>query len=639
MSTNISGKKREALLSKIAEIKTFIEKNADEKNASQLLGYLGELSREVNGKKYGLVFEEHREKIDELLEENAPVFIEEKKLFVDNGGELNFLLEGDNLASLKLLEKTHRGKIDVIYIDPPYNTGSNDFCYDDNYVEKDDSFLHSKWLSFMNSRLKIAYSLLKDTGCILISINENEVFGLKFLCDEIFGEENYLTTFAVKVRHENRILKGDKDFHEVFEYLLFYRKSNKHKTSKRIFDNTSNEEYVWTLKELEPPCDTLKMGNKEVDVFKPEQYKLEKTTPSVSNFKRISIRGSIKEGNSSGRFFMANLNKFLGKKTGYMFKVKNMGDDGFGFRYFLIPENQSRKNGDYLQGVPQFRAETKDVPYANLLDFEADFNNVGYEGGVEFRNGKKPLAFLKHCFDMSGLSIGSKTVLDFFAGSGSTGHALLEYNIDRSTKHKFILCTNNENNICRDITYQRLKTAITGKRKDKSKYSDGLPGSLKYFKTDFIPISEKMYYEYADELLLHVRELVELENAVNFDKDASVAIVLDDDEMDEFIDKICHSEIATNVASEFHESQTLNQVHGDRARVQGDKASGQCDGARGKSGTSTTLSDRRKILCDQCKTLYLGHDVLLSSKQERILKAHNISVNVIPDYYYRELAL
>ncbi|HBB13104.1 MAG TPA: hypothetical protein DCZ76_02385, partial [Treponema sp.] len=152
-----------------------------------------------------------------------------------------------------------------------------------------------------------------------------------------------------------------------------------------------------------------------------------------------------------------------------------------------------------------------------------------------------------------------------------------------------------------------------------------------------------------------------LENAVNFDKDTSVAIVLDDDEMDEFINKICHSEtatphlhaLATNVASEFHESQTLNQVQGDRARVQGDrassqgdkassqgdKASSQGDRARGQAGTSTMLSDRRKTLSDRVKTLYLGHDVLLSSKQERILKALNITVNVIPDYYYRELAL
>ena len=181
------------------------------------------------------------------------------------------------------------------------------------------------------------------------------------------------------------------------------------------------------------------------------------------------------------------------------------------------------------------------------------------------------------------LSKQNSTILDFFAGSGTTGHAVLKLNAEDGGHRKFILCTNNENGICRDITYQRLKTAITGKRKDRSKYSDGLPGSLKYFKTDFIPISEKMYYEYADELLLHVRELVELENAVNFDKDASVAIVLDDDEMEEFV---------------------------------------------------KTMEKNNSV-----KTLYLGHDVLLSSKQERILKAHNISVNVIPDYYYRELAL
>ncbi|MBO4385522.1 MAG: hypothetical protein J5817_00735, partial [Treponema sp.] len=177
----------------------------------------------------------------------------------------------------------------------------------------------------------------------------------------------------------------------------------------------------------------------------------------------------------------------------------------------------------------------------------------------------------------------SSTILDFFAGSGTTGHAVLKLNAEDGGHRKFILCTNNENKICRDITYQRLKTVITGKRKDKSKYSDGLPGSLKYFKTDFIPISEKMYYEYADQLLLHVRELVELENAVNFQKDSSVAIVLDDGEMESFIKK---------------------------------------------------LNENSSV-----KSLYVGHDVLLSSKQERILKARNISVNVIPDYYYRDLAL
>lgn len=579
MSINVSKQHREELLDKIKQIRNYIAKAPQDANTGNLLQYLDEITKDVKGKKYGLVFEQHREQIDETLETHLPVLTERKDLFIDNGDKMNFLIEGDNLAALKLLEKTHKGKIDVIYIDPPYNTGSDDFQYDDNYVNKDDLYVHSKWISFMESRLKKAACLLKDSGCILISINENEVFGLKLLCDDIFGNDNYLTTFAVKVRHENRILKGDKDFHEVFEYLLFYRKSSKHKTSKRIFDNTSNEKYIWTIEELDSPTEIIQMGNKNVSVFSPKQYSLKKAKPSEKNFKKISIRGSIKEGNSSGRFFMAHLSQFIGKKPGYVYKVENMGDDGYGYRYFIIPDKTNRKNGDYLQGVPQFRTETKDVPYANLLDFEQAFNNVGYEGDIEFRNGKKPIVFLQHCFDMSGLSHGSKFVLDFFAGSGSTGHALLKYNEMKKCNHKFILCTNNENNICRDITYERLKTVITGKRKDDSDYNEHYTASLKYYKIDFVPISDKLYYEYADLLLLHIRELVELENGINFNGNNEIAIVLTDEEMEQFV------------------AQPQNKV----------------------------------------KVLYRGHNVLLTDEQEDYLRNNGIQVNVIPDYYYNEL--
>ena len=116
--------------------------------------YLNELTQDVKGKKYGLVFEEHRESIDETLENNLPVLTEEESLFIDNGGQMNFLIEGDNLASLQLLEKTHKGKIDLIYIDPPYNTGRKDFVYDDSFVDSNDTFRHSKWLSFMGKRLQ-----------------------------------------------------------------------------------------------------------------------------------------------------------------------------------------------------------------------------------------------------------------------------------------------------------------------------------------------------------------------------------------------------------------------------------------------------------------------------------------------------
>lgn len=174
MSTNISKQKREDLLAKIKEIRTFISNAPQDENTGNLLSYLSDLEKDVNGKKYGLVFEEHREEIDEVLDTHTPVLTEDRDLFIDNGGQMNFLIEGDNLASLKLLEKTHKGKIDLIYIDPPYNTGNKDFIYDDIFVDSEDSFKHSKWVSFMSERLTIAKKLLSNEGAIFIQIDDNE---------------------------------------------------------------------------------------------------------------------------------------------------------------------------------------------------------------------------------------------------------------------------------------------------------------------------------------------------------------------------------------------------------------------------------------------------------------------------------
>lgn len=439
MSTNISRKRKEQLIDKIEEIRQHILTNAPN---SELEGWLGEISAELKSHKYGLVFEEHMEKIDEILLKNIPIFNEKKELQIEGNGEFNFLIEGDNLPALKLLNKTHKQNVDFIYIDPPYNTKSKDFMYDDSFVDPKDAFKHSKWLSFMEKRLVEAHRLLKDSGCIMISINEEEVFELKMLCDKIFGDSNYLAMFSVKVRHQDRILKGDKDFHEIMEYMLMYRKSPKFKTIKRLVDNTSNRDYVYQIVEKIDNPETTVIDGKNVSIFKPNEYEIVKVEASIDNLKKINIRGTIKEGNSSGRFFMKHLNEFIGKNMGYLYKVPDMGDDKFGYRYFLIPSSEKRVNGDYFQGVPLNRNDIKEVPYANYLeanvvedecaisidedehvfeselnylDFETSFNNVGYEGYVEFRNGKKPLDFLDKCFEMSGVKKNKNAiVLDFF---------------------------------------------------------------------------------------------------------------------------------------------------------------------------------------------------------------------------------
>lgn len=571
MSTNISGEKRQALLSKIAEIKSFIEQNSNDKNASQLISYLGDLTREVNGKKYGLVFEEHREAIDEKLEQNAPVFTEEKDLFIDNGGELNFLLEGDNLASLKLLEKTHRGKIDVIYIDPPYNTGNKDFIYDDNYVDSVDQFRHSKWLSFMEKRLKIAKNLLKDTGAIFISIDDNEVANLKILCDEIFGEN--LLLGITSVAKGTTTGQDANKFGSSVDYIIAYGMP-KFQLQK---DDLSEEDKLRFNKEDENGRYSIlqfrKTGNGDKREDRPNLF-FPLISPDGSEVFPIGPTGYESRWRGDMKFWNNMLEKnmveWIHQKDGWKPYIK----------FYLEGRGKAVSNlWDNIDGNKKATIELKEALGEKL------FTNP------------KPTDLIRKILKITQ----SSTILDFFAGSGTTGHAVLKLNAEDGGHRKFILCTNNENNICREITYQRLKTVITGSRMDGSKYSDGLPGSLKYFKTDFIPISEKMYYEYADDLLLHVRELVELENAVNFDKDKTVAIVLDDDEMEEFI--------ATLVES----------------------------GRNEQKDTSTGLSVRSTVL--SVRALYVGHDVLVSGKQERILKSHNISINTIPDYYYRDLAL
>ncbi len=407
-------------------------------------------------------------------------------LFPDLENQINgVLLNSENFQALNLIQEKYSGKIKSIYIDPPYNTGSDDFVYKD-------SFRHSSWLSLMYDRLMLSKEIAQHNSAIGISINEEELFNLKLLLDLAMGSYNYLTTITVKVRSGDRILTGDKDIQEVTEQLLVYRSSHDFTPAKRIVDNTSNIGYCWRISEITKPNWTLNLGGKEVSVFKPDEFSIEQVDPSAQDLKRISIRGSIREGNSSGRFYTNYLEHMSDECRGHLFKVSNMGGDELGYRYFYIPaSDDNKKNGDYFQGIPIDRSDTKEYSYPNhwhaeegYWDMEPTFNRVGYEGVVTFRKGKKPLDFVTKYLVLAGVEDDTSSIcLDYFAGSGTLGHAVLKLNKADKGNRKFILVE--MGNYFDDILKKRIRCAMFSEnwkddKPDTSKKIDGTVGLVKY---------------------------------------------------------------------------------------------------------------------------------------------------------------
>ena len=457
----------------------------DEKSA------LTELLRKQ--KKYGLVWEDKPEEVEERLREELPVLVEDagKAIVSEDAGAPNhILIEGDNLEALTALSYTHERKIDVIYIDPPYNTGNKDFVYNDRFVDKEDSYRHSKWLSFMSRRLRIAKRLLSDKGVIFISIDDNEQAQLKLLCDEVFGGNNFIATLIWAAGRKN-----DSKYVSIsHEYILCYVCSIEYLKQNNI---------VWKekkqgIEDIYKAATTIKRkcanDYKMMSNYLKEWYK---TLPDNHPAKNHSHYNCIDE---RGIYFPSDISwpggggpkyTILHPITHKPVKIPNRG--------WVYPTKE-RMDEIISMGLVHFGEDENSVPCKKTYLSENEYStpySVFYQDGraatkrlrnlmgyAAFQNPKDE-EILQNLLSFS--STKESTILDFFAGSGTTLHATMQLNAEYGGHRKCILVTNNENNICEEVTYERNKRVIQGYTTPKGEEVPGLTGNtLRYYKTDFI---------------------------------------------------------------------------------------------------------------------------------------------------------
>lgn len=542
-TTNLSKIKRDKMLKTIDEIK----KNVTDE---ETINNLSLIENELTKKKYGLVWEEHEERVDKELETQIPTFeeVKDKEITASPNDKFNFILEGDNLHSLYLLNKTYREKIDFIYIDPPYNTDNKEFVYNDSRIGSDDAYKHSKWLSFMERRLTIAKKLLNDYGCIFISIDQNEFAQLKLLCDDIFGEDNFIGTLIWRKKYGGG--QTDDFFVTEHEYIFGYRKSSKFKWFDKTLEVDINsfkyedEKGKYNITKLE------KWGSSSHKEDRPTMY-FPITDPDGNKLYPIAPDG--KDGRwRVGKERLENLIKNNG--IHWIKDKKNYRWIPYEKNYYDNSKGKLIKSRSILYDLAETGTATK------LL------TSIFKEKDI-FQN-PKPIELIQFLLEHTKSDI----VLDFFAGSGTTGHAVLEQNKLDEISRKFILCTNNENNICEDITYKRLKTIVNDSSFD-------LKMNLKYYRTNFIPRINTETENFYDNLMKNICNLIQLENGISIDS-KKIQVYYNENEFDRF----------------------------------------------------TSNSE----LLDVCNKVYLSSDILITSSQKKLLNDNNIEVYVIPEYYFKD---
>ncbi|MDE6472856.1 MAG: site-specific DNA-methyltransferase [Ureaplasma sp.] len=417
------------------------------------------------------------EEKDEFLDNNYFGLEEITKLNINaKDKNNNLLIEGDNYCALKSLLVSGI-KVDVIYIDPPYNTGNNDFVYNDSFVNKDDEFKHSKWLSFMKKRLELAKELLSDDGIIFVSIDDNEQAYLKVLMDEIFGENNFISDI-IWIRNpggesDNLHIAKTKDF------ILFYSKNKNKFQINYLKDEISiiglknnNGELYKKGPMLEKSGENDRLIDRPnlgyIIYFNPKENKV----ITSSNYKKDLINDNLTLSTKIYEYDENLLNK------GYIPIIPRYTKGTYGrWRQSEETFNKELINNKYIfqktknNEIKIYSKEifNSDNPYKNLKpkDFISfTTNSFGTNELKKIFNGicvfskPKPSNLISYLLNLH--TNKNSIVLDFFAGSGTTAQAVMELNEEDGGNRRFILCTNNENNIAINICRERIYRVING---------------------------------------------------------------------------------------------------------------------------------------------------------------------------------
>lgn len=411
-------------------------------------------------KKYGLVWEDKPEDVEEQLRENLPVLKEIKERAIINGEEYpnHILIEGDNLHALTALTFTHEGKIDVIYIDPPYNTGSKDFKYNDTFVDKEDSFRHSKWLSFMSKRLEIAKRLLSTNGAIFISIDDNEQAQLKMLCDEIFGAEYFLNNIIWQKKYSPQ--NDAKYFSDNHDFILAYRTSG---WAIRHLERSEVQKGRYTNRDNDPRGD-----------WKAADLSVKRATEK--DIYEIITPSGRKVLPPQGRSWVLSKEKFQEYVKDNRIWFGESGNNVPALKIFL---NEAK------EGITPLTIWTYDEVGHNQ-SAKQEMKSVLFDVPLVFDT-PKPIKLIDRILRLTTDNKKSYKILDFFAGSGTTLIATMQINEQDSGNRQCILVTNNENNICEEVTYERNKRVIEGYTNAKGEKVDGLANNnLRYYKSEFV---------------------------------------------------------------------------------------------------------------------------------------------------------